>query len=208
MSEVPTQKYLFYKNMPHELLFIENPNKTTAMVRELWGRCGTLRISISDIEEYCNKEDIDKIFFEKCKNAITSNILGWNEEKAIDLENKGRTYLNSQIEPYISRIPDTFISICRNGSYGYVINFSNITLTDSLQMKSRLCSDNQIRKDVLEYIKYILGEEYDLLKIVQTRLPQYKFAYVKYSELRKLQDIWCIAPFAQEIEQIKNSALL
>lgn len=206
MSEEPKKQYLFFKDMPHELLLIE-PGNLTAMVREIWGRCGVLRIDVSCIE-YCNKEDIDKIFFEKCKNAIISSILGWSEEKAIDLENKGRHYLNSQIEPYISRIPDTFISVCRNGRYGYIINFSSITLPDSLQMKNRLCSDNQIRKNVLEYIKYLLGEEYDILQIVQTRLPQYKFNYVKYSELRKFQDIWCIAPFAQEIEEIKNSALL
>ena len=75
-------------------------------------------------------------------------------------------------------------------------------------MKNRLCSDNNIRNDELEYIKYLLGDEWDVLKIFKERWPQFKFGYEKYSELRKLQDIWCAAPFYNEIEEIKNSALL
>jgi hypothetical protein len=78
-------------------------------------------------------------------------------------------------------------------------------------MGNRPCSDGEVRNEK-EYIKFLLGEDWSLIRLFMLKWPMLKFKYVDFSKADEpFPDIYCMVPFYddhQAIHEINNSILL
>jgi hypothetical protein len=100
---------------------------------------------------------------------------------------------------------------CEEGKYGIIYRLSTIQLPSELKMGNRPCSDGEVRNEK-EYIKFLLGEDWSLIRLFMLKWPMLKFKYVDFSKADEpFPDIYCMVPFYddhQAIHEINNSILL
>lgn len=197
-------KTFFYKGLPYKKLYIKD-NQVSGYC--IWQKSNYINIPLSEIN-ICETRDIENIFINNCKEAIKSYLIGWTMEQANQLEKEGRDYIMNYINGWISLCPFHLYEACKKGKYGVILSLSYIALPDELQMNKRFCSDNIVRNDINEYIKYILGTDFNLIELFKKEYPYLKFEYYKYNENNLIQDIVCYVPFYGEADKIDESVLL
>lgn len=203
MSE--SNKVFFYKGLPYT-----NPIETKdgyVYGYCLWNKSDVIKVNKEEVE-YCEPKDIESKFLENCREAITGYLVGWNKEKAIELENQGREYLMKTITAYVNLCPFSLYEACRKGKYGYVIPLSLIELPETLCINRRMCSDEKYRENKDVYVRYLLGENFNLLNMFIGKYPYLEFMYYKYDKNLIFQDIICLVPFHTEMEKINDSVIL
>jgi hypothetical protein len=199
--------YFFYKGIPYKKDTLCS-NASEVAGRSVWDN-GWNKVPKSEVK-MCEEEDIDKIFIENCKEAIKQSLIGWTSEKAKELEEKGKQYLTKEWKYYLLECPNRVYKACQEGKYGIKYNLSLIQLSDELKMANRPCSDGQIRNEK-EYIRFLLGEDWSLIRLFMLKWPMLKFKYVDMSKADEaFPDLYCMAPFYDDdkvLHEIHNSIL-
>lgn len=198
-------KFFFHNGIPYTEPIKSKDGFTYG--KNIWNKNDIVKVKTDDIVFY-EKTNIEEEYIKNCREAIIQHLIGWSNEKSIDLENKGREYIINQIQEHIKYCPLDLYNSCKKGKYGFLIRLSSIKLPDNLLMDRRLCSDNKIRQNYDEYIKYLLGKNWDIIKMFKEKYPFLTFMYSKYKENVLLQDIICLVPFYDEMDKINNSILL
>lgn len=186
--------YFFYKGMPYKRTYLwENESMVS-------GKCewdtDYIKVKISEIE-YCTADKIEEIYNSKCKENIIEFLHGWTSEKAKELEKKGLEYLLSQIKYYLINCPRWIYNASKKGKYGVLIDMSSIKLPEDLKMNDRKCSDGLIRSNK-EYLMFLLGDEWDQLKIFSEKWPLFKFSYKDELNIKSsgpFDDMYCMTSF-------------
>lgn len=204
------EKYFFYKGIPYKTDSLGN-GKTNISGKSVWDEKWSYMLSKSDVT-FCKEEEIEKIFIENCKEAIKVSLFGWTTDKAKELEKKGLNYLNEKWKYYLLECPNRVYKACQEGKYGIRYTLSNvIELPDDLKMGNKPCSDGEIRNEK-EYIKFLMGEDWSLIRLFMIKWPMLKFRYVDFSKADEpFPDIYCMVPFYDDhtvISEINNSILL
>jgi hypothetical protein len=201
--------YFFYKGIPYKTDIIGN-TKTDISGRSVWDNSWSFTIPKSEVK-FCEKDDIEKIYIENCKEAIKSSLVGWTSEKAKELEEKGNKYLTEKWMYYLLDCPNRIYKECQEGKYGIHYTFSSMELPDRLKMGNKPCSDGQVRSEK-EYIKYLLGEDWSLIRLFMLKWPMLKFQYADFSKTDEpFPGIYCMVPFYDDpniLGEINNSLLL
>ena len=200
--------YFFYKGTPYK------KDTLCSDVLEIAGRSiwdnGWIKVQKSEIN-ICEEDDIDKIFIENCKEAIKLSLVGWTSDKAKELEEKGKQYLTKEWKYYLLECPTRVYKACQEGKYGIIYRLSTIKLPDELQMGNRPCSDGEMRNEK-DYIRFLLGEDWSLIRLFMIKWPMLKFKYVDFSKADEaFPDIYCMVPFYDDhkiLSEIQNSILL
>ena len=207
MSE---ENYFFYKGTPYKIDTIGN-NKTNISGKSVWDGNWSYILLKSDVK-FCREEEIEKIFIENCKDAIKVSLYGWTSEKAKELEERGKNYLDKKWKYYLLECPNRVYKACQEGKYGIRYTLSSVIhLPDELQMGNKPCSDGVTRSEK-EYIKFLMGEDWSLIRLFMLKWPMLKFQYVDFSKADEtFPDIYCIVPFYDDhkvLSEIQNSILL
>jgi hypothetical protein len=201
--------YFFWKGMPYnEKYFWKDASMISG--KSEWDD-DYIKVPISEIE-YCDKDKIEEIYYNQCKNAFIEFLHGWTNEKAKELEKKGLEYLMSRILNYIKSCPKWVFDACKKGKYGVLMSLSAITLPDELKMDTRKCSDGLVRTEK-EYMKFLLGEDWNQLQFFSEKWPMFKFNYksdIQYN-IDPFVDMYCMASFYNDLnfeKDVYNSLLL
>jgi hypothetical protein len=199
--------YFFYKGHPYKKdRFCSDALETAG--RSVWDN-GWIKVPKSEVN-ICEEDDIDKIFIENCKEAIKQSLIGWTTEKAKELEEKGKQQLTKEWKYYLLECPKKVYKACQDGKYGIKYNLSIIQLSDELKMGNRPCSDGIIRNEK-EYIRFLLGEDWSLIRLFMLKWPMLKFKCVDLSKADEaFPDIYCMVPFYDDhmiLSEIQNSIL-
>jgi|688.fasta_scaffold61140_2 hypothetical protein len=200
--------YFFYKGTPYKKdNFCSDARETAG--RSVWDN-GWIKVPKSEIE-ICKEEEIGPIFVAKCKQAIKNSMIGWTTEKAKELEENGKKYLDKEWVYYIKECGSRVYKACEEGKYGIIYRLSTIQLPSELKMGNRPCSDGEVRNEK-EYIKFLLGEDWSLIRLFMLKWPMLKFQYVDFSKADEpFPDIYCMVPFYDDhkvLHEINNSVLL
>ncbi len=200
--------YFFYNGNPYKQdIFCSDALEIAG--RGIWDS-RWIKIKRTEVD-MCNQEDIDTFFIEQCKEAIKLSLVGWTVNKAKELEEKGKQYLTKEWKYYLLECPVKVYKACQDGKYGIKYNLSIIQLPDELKMGNRPCSDGIVR-DEKDYIRFLLGEDWSLIRLFMLKWPMLKFKYVDFSKADEaFPDIYCMVPFyddAKTIGEIHNSLLL
>jgi hypothetical protein len=204
-----SEEYFFYKGIPYKNDTLGS--RTTISGKSVWDNSWSYIIPKSDVT-FCKEDDIDNIFIENCKEAIKKSLIGWTRECAKELEEKGKTYLTDKWKYYLLECPNKVYKACQEGKYGICYNLSSvIQLPDNLQIKNRPCSDGEVRSEK-EYVKFLLGEDWSLIRLFMIKWPMLKFQYVDKSKKDEpFPDIYCMVPFYDDhkvLSEINNSIIL
>lgn len=208
-NKVKTEKYFFYKGTPYKKDFYRNTLDTISG-NSVWDNEWSNVIKMSEVE-FCEEDEIEKVYIEKCKEGIRLSMFGWTSEKAKEVEEKGREYLNKKFKYHILKCPDDVYKACLDGKYGVLYRLSGIVLPEELWMENKPCSDG-ITRNEKDYMRYILGEDWSMIRLFMLKWPMLKFSYVDLSKADDpFPDIYCMVPFHDDhtiINDIYNSVLL
>jgi hypothetical protein len=200
--------YFFYNGQPYKKDTLCSDASETAG-RSVWDN-RWIKVPKSEVK-ICEEDDIDNIFIENCKEAIKLSLVGWTREKAKELEEKGKQYLTKEWKYYLLECPIKVYKACQDGKYGIKYNLSIIKLSNELQMGNRPCSDGIVR-DEKDYIRFLLGEDWSLIRLFMLKWPMLKFKYVDFSRADEpFPDLYCMVPFYDDhkvLSEIQNSILL
>lgn len=200
--------YFFYKGTPYKKdSFCSDASEIAG--RSIWDN-GWIKVPKSDVT-LCEEDDIDKIFIENCKQAIKLSLVGWTSDRAKELEEKGKQYLLKEWKYYLLECPGRVYKACQEGKYGIIYKLSVIQLPSELKMGNRPCSDGIVRNEK-EYYRFILGEDWSLIRLFMLKWPMLKFKYVDMSKADEaFPDIYCMVPFYDDqkvLHDIHSSVLL
>lgn len=201
--------YFFYKGHPYKKdTFCSDALETAG--RGIWDN-RWIKVPKSEVN-ICEEDDIDKIFIENCKDAIKQSLIGWTTDKAKELEEKGKQHLTKEWKYYLLECPKRVYKACQEGKYGIRYNLSTaIQLPDDLKIGNKPCSDGEVRNEK-DYIRFLLGEDWSLIRLFMLKWPMLKFKYIDLSKADEpFPDIYCMVPFYDDhtiISEIQNSLLL
>jgi hypothetical protein len=201
--------YFFYKGAPYKRDDYSN-DEIKISGTNVWDNSWSFTINKSDVT-FCREEEIDIIFLDNCKRAIKESLFGWTSDKAKELEEKGKEYLTKKWKKYLLDCPNRVYEACQEGKYGIIYSFSSIKLPDELKIGNRPCSDGKMRNEK-EYIKFLLGEDWSLIRLFMLKWPMLKFKYMDFLKTNEpFPDIYCMVPFYDDdkvLGEIHNSILL
>ena len=200
--------YFFYKGIPYKKDDWSN-DKTEISGRSVWDNDWSSKVLRSEVR-FCEENEIDSIYLEYCKEAIKTNLIGWTREKAKELEEKGKEHLAKEWKYYLLECPKRVYKACQDGKYGIIYKIRN-DLPEELQIKNRPCSDGEVRTEK-EYVKYLLGDDWSLIRLFMIKWPMLKFMYVDKSNTNEpFPPIYCMVPFYDDhkvLSEINNSTIL
>jgi hypothetical protein len=201
--------YFFYKGTPYKKDSWSN-DELEISGKSLWDNTWSSKISKSKVT-LCEEDEIENIYIENCKEALKLSLIGWTKDTAKELEEKGKKYLTERWKYYLLDCPNKVFKSCQEGKYGIMYRLSTIELPDELKIGNKPCSDGQTRSEK-EYIKFLLGEDWSLIRLFVEKWPMLKFRYVDFSKSEdSFPDLYCMVPFYDDpkvLAEIQSSVLL
>jgi hypothetical protein len=206
-KENASKEYFFYNGIPYKKKDYCNDDDIEIHGNSVWDDTWSDKIKRSDVR-FCEKDEIEKIYIENCKEAIKLSLLGWTSEMAKELETKGRKYLTDKCERSILKCPDKVYNACKEGKYGIIYKLSDIELSDDLKIGNKPCSDG-IRRNEKEYMRFLMREDFSIIQLFAKKWPMLKFKYAGGDE--PFPDLYCMVPFYNDHEillEIHESVLI
>jgi hypothetical protein len=202
--------YFFYNGIPYKKDRLSS-NETDISGHSVWDDKWSYKINNSDVI-FCEEDEIEKIFIENCKKEIKKSLFGWTSERAKEFEENGRQYLNKQWKYYLLECPNRVYKACQEGKYGIRYSLStSIVLSEEFKIGNKPCSDGITRSEK-DYMKFLMGEDWSLIRLFMLKWPMLKFKYVDFSKTDEpFPDIYCMVSFYDDqkvLSEIHNSMLL